>query len=134
MQTIVSMFATFVAFVSGVIAITEAVNKLFKVENQSIKLLVSWLMSFGLAALGFYLQLGFFADCGPVDTWQGWVKAMSIGLGCGWCANKMYNREEMWRMLEWVFSFFNKDGKAIRARMEEERKQKKLVAENGTKK
>ena len=55
MQTIVAMFATFVAFVSGVIAITEAVNKLFKVENQSIKLLVSWLMSFGLAALGFYL-------------------------------------------------------------------------------
>ena len=59
---------------------------------------------------------------------------MCIGLGCGWCANKMYNREEMWRMLEWVFSFFNKDGKAIRARMEEERKQKKMAAENGTKK
>ena len=121
MQTIVAMFATFVAFVSGVIAITEAVNKLFKVENQSIKLLVSWLMSFGLAALGFYLQLGFFADCGPVDIWQGWVKAMLIGLGCGWCANKMYNREEMWRMLEWVFSFFDKNGKETRLQMKLER-------------
>lgn len=134
MEILISMFSSFVAMVGGVIFVTEAVNKLFKVENQSIKLLVSWLMSFGLAALGFYLQLGFFADCGPVDTWQGWVKAMLIGLGCGWCANKMYNREEMWRMLEWVFSFFDKDGKAIRARMEGERKQKKLVAENGTKK
>lgn len=122
METLMTMFATFVAFVSGVIAITEAVNKLFKVENHNIKLLVSWLMSFGLAALGFYLQLGFFADCGPVDTWQGWVKAMFIGLGCGWCANKMYNREEMWRMLEWVFSFFDKDGKTTRVMLTETRK------------
>ena len=121
MEILISMFSSFVAMVSGVIFVTEAVNKLFKVENQSIKLLVSWLMSFGLAALGFYLQLGFFADCGPVDTWQGWVKAMLIGLGCGWCANKMYNREEMWRMLEWVFSFFDKNGKETRLQLKLER-------------
>ena len=121
MEILISMFSSFVAMVSGVIFVTEAVNKLFKVENQSIKLLVSWLMSFGLAALGFYLQLGFFADCGPVDTWQGWVKAMLIGLGCGWCANKMYDREEMWRMLEWVFSFFDKNGKETRLQMKLER-------------
>ena len=122
METLMTMFATFVAFVSGVIAITEAVNKLFKVENHNIKLLVSWLMSFGLAALGFGLQLGFFADCGAVNEWQGWVKAMLIGLGCGLCANKLYNREEMWRMLEWLFSFFSKNGKATRVMLTETRK------------
>ncbi len=115
MEMLMSMFATFVAFVSGVLFITEAINKLFKIDNGSVKLIMSWIMSFGLAALGFALQLGFFADCGSVDTWQGWVKALLIGLGCGLCANKLYDREEMWRMLEWLFSFFSRDGKAKRA-------------------
>lgn len=132
MSTIITMFATFVGFVTGVLTITEAVNKMFKVEKQSVRLLVSWLMSFGLAAIGFALQLGFFADCGSVDTWQGWVKAMAIGLGCGWCANYMYNKEEMWHLLEWVFSFLDKNGKAIREQLEEDRKKRKLAIENGT--
>ena len=115
METITTMFATFVAFVSGVLFITEAVNKLFKIENTNVRLIMSWVMSFGLAALGFYLQLGFFADCGAITEWQGWVKAMFVALGCGWCANYMYDRNEMWRLLEWLFSFFEKDGKAKRA-------------------
>lgn len=117
---LMSMFATFVAFVSGVLFITEAINKLFKIDNGSVKLIMSWIMSFGLAALGFAMQLGFFADCGSVDTWQGWVKAMLIGLGCGLCANKLYDREEMWRMLEWLFSFFEKGGKEKRIAINEE--------------
>lgn len=119
MEMLMSMFSTFVLFVSGVMFVTEAVNKLFKIENGNVKLIMSWVMSFGLAALGFWMQLGFFADCGSIETWQGWAKAMLIGLGCGLCANKLYDRDEMWRMLEWLFSFFNKDGKAIRSRMEE---------------
>lgn len=119
MEMLMSMFSSFVAMVSGVLFVTEAVNKLFKIENSNVKLIMSWVMSFGIAALGFWLQLGFFADCGSIDTWQGWVKAMLIGLGCGLCANKLYDRDEMWRMLEWLFSFFSKDGKAIRTRIEE---------------
>ena len=115
MTNLMTMFATFVAFVLGVTAITEAVNKLFKVEGKIPKLIVSWVLSFGLAALGFGLQLGIFADCGTPDQWQGWVKALLIGLGCGLCANGLYDRDEMWTLLEWLFSFFKKDGKAKRA-------------------
>lgn len=100
------MFATFVAFVGGILFVTEAVNKTFKIENPTVKLLMSWVLSLGLAALGFGLQLGFFADCGTPDMWQGWVKAALIGLGCGLCANKMYDREEIWRLLEQIFSIF----------------------------
>lgn len=114
MEMLISIFSSFVAFVSGVLFITEAVNKLFRVENGNVKLIISWVMSFGLAALGFAMQLGFFADCGAITEWQGWVKAMLIGLGCGLCANKLYDRDEMWRFLEWLFSFFSKDGKAKR--------------------
>ena len=58
------MFATFVAFVSGVIAITEAVNKLFKVEGTTAKFIVSWVVAIGMACLGFGLQLGGSGDNG----------------------------------------------------------------------
>lgn len=44
------MFATFVAFCSGVVFITEAVNRLFKVQGGTPKLIVSWVLSLGLAA------------------------------------------------------------------------------------
>lgn len=103
-----TMFSSFVLFVSGVLFLTEAVNKLFKVQGSTPKLIVSWVMSIALAALGFYLQLGFFADCGSISTWQGWTKAALVGVGCGLCANKMYDREEIWRLLEQIFSIFKK--------------------------
>ena len=103
-----SMFATFVAFVSGILFVTEAVNKLFKVESSTAKLFVSWVLSLGLAALGFAFQFGIFADCGAVDTWQGWVKSLLIGLGGGLCANQLYDREEIWKLLEMIFSLFGK--------------------------
>ena len=103
-----TMFSTFVAYVGGIIFLTEAINRLFKVEGSTAKLIVSWVLSIALAALGFGLQLGFFAQCGSIDTWQGWVKAALVGIGCGLCANKMYDREEIWRLLEQLFSIFKK--------------------------
>lgn len=108
MTTLMTMFATFVAFVSGILVITEAINKLFKVENSKVRLIISWSLSIILAAAGFALQLGFFADCGDINQWQGWVKAILIGFGSGLCANNLYDREEMWKFLEWVFSIFKK--------------------------
>lgn len=108
MEVLITMFATFVAFVSGVIVLTESVNNLFKVQGSTAKLIVSWVLSLALAALGFALQLGFFADCGTPDQWQGWVKTLLIGLGCGLCANKIYDREEIWRLLQLIFSLFKK--------------------------
>jgi hypothetical protein len=38
--------------------------------------------------------------------WQGWVKAGLIGFGSGLCANGMYNRDEVWNFLQWIFSMF----------------------------
>ena len=108
MQTIMTMFATFVAFVGGVMLLTEAINKVFNIQGQTVKLIVSWVMSMAMAALGFGLQLGFFADCGTPDQWQGWVKAVLVGLGCGLCANGLYDREEIWKILESIFSIFKK--------------------------
>lgn len=108
MQTIMTMFATFVAFVSGVILLTETINKIFKIENGTTKLIISWILSIGAATIGFWQQWGFFADCGDITTWQGWVKTALIGFGCALAANKIYDREEIWRLLEMIFSFFKK--------------------------
>ena len=112
--TIISMFSTFVLFVGGVIAITEMVNKLFKVENKITKLIISWVMSIGLSVLGFVLKLGFFAEFGDMGMWQSWVKVVLVGIGCALAANKIYDREEIWKLLEYIFSFFKKNGKEIR--------------------
>ena len=114
---ILTMFATFVAFVGGVIAITEAVNKLFKVEGKLPKLIVSWVLSLGLAAAGLALQLGMFADLGTPDQWQAWVKTALVGIGCALAANKIYDRNEIWTLLEWIFSFFSRNGKEKRAKL-----------------
>lgn len=108
MAALTTMFATFVAFVSGMILIIEAVNKLFKVENKNAKLFISWGLSIAVAALAFWQQWGFFADCGTPDMWQGWVKAALIGFGCALAANKIYDRDEIWRLLEMLFPIIGK--------------------------
>lgn len=115
--TIISMFSTFVLFVGGVIAITEMFNELFKVENKITKLIVSWVMSIGLSVLGFVLKLGFFAEFGDMSMWQSWVKVVLVGIGCALAANKIYDREEIWKLLEYIFSFFKKNGKEIRVKL-----------------
>ena len=116
-STIISMFSTFVLFVGGVIAITEMVNKLFKVENKITKLIISWILSIGLSVLGFVLKLGFFAEFGDMSMWQSWVKVVLVGIGCALAANKIYDREEIWKLLEYIFSFFKKNGKEIRVKL-----------------
>ena len=115
--TIISMFSTFVLFVGGVIAFTGLVNKLFKVENKITKLIISWILSIGLSVLGFVLKLGFFAEFGDMSMWQSWVKVVLVGIGCALAANKIYDREEIWKLLEYIFSFFKKNGKEIRVKL-----------------
>ena len=114
MTTIMTMFASFVAFVSGMILIIETVNKLFKIENKNAKLIISWVLSIGMAALAFWPQWGFFADCGTPDHWQGWVKAALIGFGCALVENKIYDMDEIWRLLEMIFSIFKSSKKQKR--------------------
>ena len=108
MATIMTMFADFIAFVGGIILITEAFNKIFKVQNSTAKLIISWVLSLGVAALAFWQQWGFFADCGDIATWQGWTKALLTGFGCGLAANGLYDREEIWRLLELIFPIIRK--------------------------
>ena len=115
--TIISMFSTFILFVGGVIAITEMFNELFKIENKITKLIISWILSIGLSVLGFVLKLGFFAEFGDMSMWQSWVKVVLVGIGCALAANKIYDREEIWRLLEYIFSFFKKNGKEIRVKL-----------------
>ena len=108
MTSIMTMLATFVGFCSLVVLITEAVNRIFKVQGQTAKLIMSWVLSLGLAALGFGLQLGIFADCGTPDQWQGWVKALLIGLGCAVCSNYAYDHDEIWALLQKLFGLFKR--------------------------
>lgn len=115
MESLMTMFASFALFCAGVITITETINRIFKVTGTTAKFFMSWGVSLAMACLGFALQLGFFADCGAINEWQGWVKTVFIGVFCAVCSNKTYDMNEIWRVLQIIFSFFDKDGKAKRA-------------------
>ena len=115
MENLMTMFASFALFCAGVITITETLNRIFKVEGQTAKFFMSWGVSIGLACLGFGFQLGFLADCGAINEWRGWVKAVLVGVFCAICSNKTYDMNEIWRALQIIFSFFDKDGKSKRA-------------------
>ena len=108
MSSLMTMLSTFVGFCGLVVLLTESVNRLFKVQGGTPKLIVSWVLSLGLAALGFGLQLGIFADCGAVTEWQGWVKAELIGLGCALCSNYAYDHDEIWTLLQQLFGIFSR--------------------------
>jgi hypothetical protein len=125
METIINMFASFVGFCGGVILITETVNKVFKVEGTTAKFIVSWVVAIGMACLGFGLQLGIFDAFGEVGQWQGWVKTVLVGVFCAVCSNRTYDMNEIWRALQIIFSFFDRDGKAIREAIREEIRKEK---------
>ena len=108
MNAVMTMFATFVAFCSGVVCVTEAVNRIFKVQGTVAKLIVSWMVSVAMAALGFGLQLGLFVEFGTPDQWQGWVKAFFVAIGCALCSNYAYDRDEIWMLLQQLFNIFKK--------------------------
>lgn len=127
MERLIALFASFAGFCTGVVLITETINRIFKIEGQTAKFFMSWAVSLGLACIGFGFQLGFFSDCGAINEWQGWVKAVFIGVFCAVCSNKTYDMNEIWRALQIIFSFFDKDGKAIRMQMAEESKKKKMM-------
>ena len=109
-----SFFGTFLAFVAGVTAVSEFVNDLFKVPSKpeakfmSPKQIVSWVIAVGGACLGFVLQLGFFADFGTTDMWQGWVMTGLTGICAGLAANGIYDINAVHDFLKWVFQFMNK--------------------------
>lgn len=120
MESLMTMFASFALFCAGVITITETINRIFNIEGQTAKFLMSWAVSLGLACIGFGFQLGFFSDCGAINEWQGWVKTVFIGVFCAVCSNKTYDMNEIWRVLQIIFSFLDKDGKAKRSKLKNE--------------
>lgn len=102
-NVLISFFATFVLFVGAVVNLTEIINKIFNVTNTTAKWIVSWATSILLACLGLLLQAGIFADMGPIDNWLSWAKAVLTGIGAALAANKVYDMNEIWNILQIIF-------------------------------
>lgn len=117
--TFLAYFGTFVAFVAGCTAITEFINDLFKVPSNpdakfmSPKQIVSWVISVGFACLGFALQLGFFAEFGTTDMWQGWVMTACTGIGAGLASNGVYDINVVHDVLKYIFQFLKSKTETI---------------------
>ena len=118
LTTFLTYFGTFVLFATGVTLVTEFINDLFKVPSKpdakiSPKQIVSWVVAITGACLGFVLQLGFFADFGTVNQWQGWVMTAATGFGAGLAANGIYDINMIYEALQFIFRFLKPKTKVI---------------------
>lgn len=104
-------FATFSGFVAGVVLVSQFIIRIAKVDKGWLKQLISWLLSIALAAVGFGFQLGYFADFGPINQWQGWVLTALNGVGAGLVANGIFDIDLVQDILNWIESLFKKKTK-----------------------
>lgn len=103
---------------TGVTLVAEFINDLFKVPSNhkakiSPKQIVSWVVAITGACLGYVLQLGFFADFGTVDQWQGWAMTVATGFGAGLAANGIYDINVVYEVLKFIFQFLKPQTKVI---------------------
>ena len=117
--TLLQYFATFAAFVAGVAFVTEFINDLFKVPSKpdakfaSPKQIVAWVVAILGACLGFYMQVGFLAEYGPVDQWTGWVMTVITGFFAGLASNGTYDINLIQNILKFIFQFLQPKTKVI---------------------
>lgn len=118
LTTFLAYFGTFVLFATGVTMVAEFINDLFKIPSKpdakiSPKQIVSWVVAIAGACLGYALQLGFFADFGTVNQWQGWVMTAATGFGAGLAANGIYDINVIYEALKFIFQFLKPQTKVI---------------------
>lgn len=98
-------FATFVAFVAGVTTITEFFKKILKIEKKGWKIGTAMIVSTVLAIVGFCCQLGFFAEFGPINSWQGWIMTILTAAGAGLASCGLYDIDAIEKFVKWIWSF-----------------------------
>lgn len=106
-QSFLECFGTFAAFVAGITTFTELFKKLFKVTKKGWMITISWILAIIGAFVGFYFQVGFLAEYGTPDMWQGWVMTALTGLGAGIAANGLYDQSMIEALVKWIWSFIN---------------------------
>jgi hypothetical protein len=89
------MFNSLVALAVGVILITEFLKQKIHVKGFALKLL-SWIVSIVLSLLGFWMEIGLFAE--PLL----WYQVMLIGLGAGLIANGIASADMVKQLLIWI--------------------------------
>lgn len=105
LQTFLVYFGTFAAFVAGVTTFTEFFKNLFKVTKKGWMIAIAWILAIAGSVAGFYFQLGFFAEYGTPDMWQGWLMTGLTGIGAGIAANGLYDQDAIEAIVKWIWSF-----------------------------
>ena len=104
-STFYEYFRTFAAFVGGIMLVTQFINDVFKINGKWPRRIASWVIAILGAVLGFYGQIGFFAEFGTPDQWQGWVMTVLTGFGAGVASNGIYGIDQIKKILQWIFQW-----------------------------
>lgn len=107
--TFLQYFGTFAAFVAGVTTFTQFFKNLFKVEKKGWKIAIAYIIAVLGSLVGFYFQIGFLADYGTIDMWQGWVMTALTGAAAGTAACGFYDLDEVEKIVKWIWSFMKPD-------------------------
>lgn len=108
---ILAIFGTLALFATGVVAVTEFLNKLFKISNDNFKQYMSWIVSTVLSVVGLVGQLGFFAEYGTVNDWYAWVLTVLTGFGVGLMSNGEYDIKQVREFLHFIESLIKPKNK-----------------------
>ena len=104
-------FATFVAFVAGVTTITEFFKKVCNITKKGWMIGTAMIVAVCLSVLGYGLQIGFFAEYGTVNQWQGWIMSILTGAGAGLASCGLYDIDAIEKLVKWIWSFIKPKNK-----------------------
>lgn len=106
-------FGTFAAFVAGVTTVTQFFKNLFKIETKKWKIATAYIVAVVGAIIGFCFQIGFLAEYGTIDMWQGWVMTIFTGAASGTAACGFYDINKVEEIVKWIWSFMKPKSSVI---------------------
>lgn len=97
-------FGSYAGISALVILLTQVVCNFFKITGKT-KQYVSWIISVLVVAVA--ILFGVYGGFGVFVGWQvnqliDWACAISVAIGCGLCANGLYDWEVIKSVLKWL--------------------------------
>ena len=104
----VESFSTFGGLAALTVVLCQFIVKMFKIEVDWLKQVISWVIPIVLCIIGYLFKIGMFSDYHVLIDWQGWLYTILVGLGIGLTSNGIYDIPLISNFLEIIGKLFKK--------------------------
>ena len=108
MINFVESFSTFSGLAALTVVLCQFIVKMFKVEVNWLKQVISWVIPIVLCIIGYLCKLGMFVEYHMLVEWQGWLYTILVGLGIGLTSNGIYDIPLISKFLDMIGNLFKK--------------------------